>query len=644
MMPLESSPARGSRVVIGARVLVLGFAGLLMLVAAWTNSVTLVETGELPAGLAAWQRHALGLYRVCGPLSKFLYALPPYLAGVRVEYPADYDQDLHGRLEWAVGGLFEESTKTRYVNLYRWTRLLPILVTLLGGVLVCEWSTRLFGAWPGVGALCAWCFMPLVLGHGSLVTSDVISAVTLLLAARTFWSFLVRPSLAAAGVAGLALGLAQATKFTLLVLYPCWGFLVVLRVVLEPARSGDQPRGRRLKTLGLALASVALSVVVLDALYLFQEIGIRPAEWRLDSSSAFALIADARERPELAWLLRIPAPIPMEYLRGLDVQIADTERSQTAYLLGTSRLGGWWYWYPVAALFKVPLPLLLLAGIGLARLPKEIKGESDRFWAAWCILLPAAETAIAIMGSTGTGTNAAFRYMIPTIGLVCVWVGRVWESRSRLVRSLATGLVVWAGLDALGGMPDQLAWQNELGWAWEQATGKPALIGDSLDWGQNVLRLSDWVKRHAHEGSTLVEVDSLNRGATYGLEPPAAKATSEPWKESAYLAISKNVLYGYQGGARLSMSEGHQSVNPEQATELARHRPFDRVGRSIVIYRIGDLEREGFDVTRGTRLSGSYSGGGDDETAAVRSRDWRRLAQGVSSTIDSATDSILARE
>ena len=124
MMPLESSPATGSRVVIGARVLVLACSGLLMLVAAWTNSVTLVVTGQLPAGLAAWQRHSLGLYRVCGPLSKFLYALPPYLAGVRVDYPADYDQHLRGRLEWAVGGLFEESIKSRYMDICRWRRLL----------------------------------------------------------------------------------------------------------------------------------------------------------------------------------------------------------------------------------------------------------------------------------------------------------------------------------------------------------------------------------------------------------------------------------------------------------------------------------------------------------------------------------------
>lgn len=204
------------------RCAVLASSVALMLPGVWGHSVTVVEFAHLPAGLAAWQRHSLGIYRVCGPLSKFLYALPAHVAGVRVDYPDSLDSDVRTRREWELGQLFQSQNPERYHNIYRWSRLLPILVTVLGGCVVCEWTTRLFGTWPGIVSLCVWCWMPPILAHGSLVTSDVLSAVLVVLAARSFWAFLVGPSLVTANLAGVTLGLAATTKFTTLVLYPCW--------------------------------------------------------------------------------------------------------------------------------------------------------------------------------------------------------------------------------------------------------------------------------------------------------------------------------------------------------------------------------------------------------------------------------------
>src|ERR1700677_2232133 len=90
------------------RAMVLASSILLMLPGAWGHSVTAVEFSQLPAGLAAWQRHSLGIYRVCGPLSKLLYALPAHLAGIRVDYPESFDSDSGSRREWEVGHIFQQ--------------------------------------------------------------------------------------------------------------------------------------------------------------------------------------------------------------------------------------------------------------------------------------------------------------------------------------------------------------------------------------------------------------------------------------------------------------------------------------------------------------------------------------------------------
>jgi hypothetical protein len=593
----------GSRwLAASVRALVLAGAGALMLPGAWDHSVTAVELAQLPSGLAAWQHHTLGLYRVCGPASKLLYALPAYAAGVRVDVPDTYDFEGVARHEWDLGSRFQTQTRESYQAIYRWSRLLPILVTLLGGVLICEWATRLFGTWPGIVSLCLWCWLPPILAHGALVTSDMAAAVVLLCAARTFWSFLLGPSPVTALLAGLMLGLAVATKFTLLAVYPCWLVLLVGRAVrILISREGDPAprRARFLRLIVLGFLLFSISVVAIDAAYGFRDMGFHLAQWQSGRSSLAGQIHQLAENSATAWLLQVPLPVPLELLRGLDVQLADTERVQSAYLFGQTHLGGWWYWYPVAALIKLPIPALALFTLGLVRLPSATCANHSIFWASLCLLVPAAEVAFAVANSTGTGTNAAFRYLVPSIALCCVWAGRAAGAPSRRPPGETTGrresshhlrilaLLTWLLLDAVIARPDHLGWQNEVGWAFLRWSDRPALIGDSLDWSQDLARLGRWVARHANEGSTLICIYGLGTGIPYGLQPPAARSISEPGDNPAYLAVSEDILHGYEQNS-IQVDDGRSWLDPDQRERLLRLRPFARVGRTIRIYRLRD--------------------------------------------------------
>jgi hypothetical protein len=574
-----------------ATVVVIASSIVFILPGTWGNSVTVVEYAQLPAGMAAWQRQALGTYRVCGPLSKFLYAALPHLAGVRVDHPPSFDSELLVRQEWATGGLFQSRCREEYQTIYRWSRLVPILVTMLGAVLICEWSTRLFGGWPGIVSLCAWCWMPPVLAHGSLVTSDVLAAVVLVLAARSFWSFLLRPGPLSAILVGLTLGLAASTKFTLLVLYPCWAVLLIARSLQHVGTTADW-KGTPVPPMRLAalgLGAFLVSILVIDALYLFQDIGFRLEQFQPQSSLASGLDG-MRAHLATGWLLKVPLPIPVEFLRGLDVQLADTERYQSAYMLGWSRPGGWWYWYAVAAVIKLPLPVLALFVLAVLRLRTTMRDPAPIRWAALCLLVPAVEAALAIAATTGTGTNAAFRYLIPSLALLCVWAGRAAREASRAMRIVIVVLLAWLALNAVFALPDHLGWRNEIGWAWERWSGRPALIGDSLDCGQDLARLGIWVGKHSDEGNTIVCVYGFGDGGPYGLKPPAARPTSDPGDRAAYLAVSENVLFSYAGGgAGVQFGKGHSSLSPEQREALLRINAFDRVGRSIRVYPLRGL-------------------------------------------------------
>ena len=570
---------------------------MLMLPGAWGHSVTVVEMAQLPAGLAAWQRHTMGLYRVCGPVSKLLYALPAHVMGVRVNYPAHYDTDGQVRHEWEVARLCQAQHQQRYNAIYRWSRLLPMIMAVLGGVLICEWSTRLFGHWPGMVSLSLWCWLPPVLAHGALVTSDMMAAVLLLWATRTFWALLLRPAWSRALGAGIALGLAEASKFTLLILTPCWVVLMMGRViqVLGADREksqigeGDGVAPCPARLLSLSVLTLALSVLVIDALYGFQGVGCRLTDWSNGQSSLARDVYRLAQHRSTAWLLQIPLPVPLELISGLDVQLADTERLQSTYLLGRTRLGGWWYWYPVVAVLKLPLPALMILALMLLQLPGVLRDGDLLFWAGLCLLVPAVETALAIAVSTGSGTNAAFRYLLPSLALLCVCAGRAWNARSKSRRLCLFCLLAWLAVDAAIGLPDHLGWQNELAWVWSHGSGQPALIGDSLDWGQDLARLGGWVRRHEPEGNTVVCVYGLGTGEPYGLSPPAALATSTIGDRAAYLAVSANFLYGYQSTISIQIGGSPSSLDDDQRAVLLRRQPHARVGRTICIYRLRDL-------------------------------------------------------
>ena len=304
-----------------------------------------------------------------------------------------------------------------------------------------------------------------------------------------------------------------------------------------------------------------------------------------DHSSIAQVVQSFGESRVTAWLLRIPLPSRAEHLHGLDFQMADTERLQSTYLFGQTHLGGWWFWYPVASIIKVPLPALGLFILAIALLPATFRGGDPIIWASLCVLLPAVETAFVISYTTGTGTNAAFRYMIPCIPLMCVWFGSVLCFRAMTLRCTVGCVLVWLLINAINGIPDHLGWQNEFGQAWSCWRDQPPLIGDSLDWGQDLARLSAWISRHAGRGSTLLCVYGLGTGEPYGLGQPASDSDVMPDRPPRYIAVSENQLFGYEPGVTIAIREHRWALGSRHRELLLELKPIARVGRTIRIYR-----------------------------------------------------------
>ena len=273
------------------------------------ENATVDEVAHLPAGVSYWQKGTFKLYHHNPPLVKLVAALP-----VIASHPNT--RQLYEMGSWAneSQAAFAQSfaffNLANYLELFDRARLVMPLFTVLGGLVVFAWSSRLYGPGGGLLSLGLWCLCPNILAHGRLVTSDAAAASIGAGATYLFWRYQTHPTWLRIALAGLALGLAQLTKFSLVLLFGLWPALGVVRFWLEKRWAGWP---RALATgLGHWAAMVAISVVVIDVGYGFEGVGTPIGKLEFGSRSLTRPVPPGMPRPYSenallrgAWLYRV---------------------------------------------------------------------------------------------------------------------------------------------------------------------------------------------------------------------------------------------------------------------------------------------------------------------------------------------------
>ncbi len=543
-LPSETAPpALSRRARIG---FALGVTALLVLHYALAarslllESPTVDEVVHLPAGVTYWQQGTFRLYHHNPPLIKLVAALPVVLSKPLVD-------PLYQSLIWRAtdpspptfSQVFARMNAERYFELFNLARLMMPLFSIIGGLAVFAWSRRLYGPWGGLLSLALWVFCPNVLAHARLVTTDLGSTALGVAATYLFWRYLHAPSWKWAGLAGVALGVAQLSKFSMLLLLAVWPVMWLIRLVL--AVPAEKRGGVTLKALPQAALILAVCVLVIDAGYLFEGVGRPLGEFEFGSRTLTRPAKPGESRPrsknpllDITWQFRVnrfrggilgglPSVLPAHYLLGFDEQKIETEgvpirytravqtntvaaalaepepadepmEGYAVYLDGELRRNGWWSYYLLALAYKVPEGTIAL--VGLALLALLLSNRSPAAWADESALL-LVPTVIVVSMTLFTDINLGLRYILPIFPYLFISAGKLapWIAEaSKLGRSIR-GTVVGA---CLGGTiaasvwiaPHYLAYFN---WASGGPDRVPAhLIDSNLDWGQDLLLLRDW--------------------------------------------------------------------------------------------------------------------------------------------------------
>lgn len=542
-------PASSRRRAFWLGLAVVGLLGVHLALAErslFSENATVDEVAHLPAGITYWDRHTFRLYHHNPPLVKMVAALPVWLAKPVLE-------PLYQRRAWTqrepaqlnFSQDFAYANADRYFELFDLARMVMPLFSILGGLVVFAWSTRLYGATAGLLSLSLWCFCPNVLAHGRLVTTDLGSTAIGAGATFLFWLYLRTPTWGRAAVAGVALGLAQLSKFSMLLLYFVWPFLWAIRLALVPSPEGW--KGRIGRGLGHAALVVALSILTIDVGYLFEGVGRPLGSFEFASSSLTTTppgglrAAPASDNPlfRMHWpfaqnrfrgtiLENLPSPLPEHYLLGFDEQkleadgipirfqrayellaagdvegarrmAASPDRSTGGYLVylnGEVRGTGWWYYYLATIVYKVPEGTLLILAASIILI--LVARRSPEAWADE-IAIGVVPAVILFAMSFLTDINLGLRYILAVFPYLYIAAGKVvpWiEARTGRARSVARAVVFGClGLtiaSTLAIHPHYLAYFNVASGGPDR--NPPRLIDSNLDWGQDLVALREWCR------------------------------------------------------------------------------------------------------------------------------------------------------
>ncbi len=593
------------RLASGLAVLLLGLFWWLAVSASrhWSQTAD-----ELPHVTAGYTYDRYGDYRMHfenGNLPQRVHGLAPLVLGAR--FPAD---EVRWRTSdyWQLGWDFFYGLGNPTDRMLLGARALNALFGVALGAFVFTVARRWHGDGGGLVALGFYVFYPDFLAHSALATSDVAGALCLNLAAWFFWRHLERRDPASGAIAGLCSGLALVAKFNGVFIAPIFALLILLDAF------GRADAGQRMRRLGrnllLGLAQAAAATLVIWAFFSFRYSARGPGTPELERfawSWSQMLQLAGWKGPFLVFAAEWHL-LPEAWLNGLANVLAG-EAGRPAFFAGEYSLHGWWQFFPT--LFLVKTPVGMLAALGLALV--ATLGKLRRLNAATrlAFVLPAAPllvlSAVIGLAALTSHLNIGHRHVLAIYPLLFIALGGL-AATGRRWQQATVALLLVAAVEVTAVRPHYLAFFNAL--AGGPARAYRLVVDSSLDWGQSLPTLRDWLGQNRRAGEPVyLSYFGSAWPPYYGVSPtrflPAVNIAHPPFArydfEPGLYCISATslaeVYSDYRGAWREDWErQWRDPATPDTTRELLRfsrlckylqRRPPDAsAGYAILIFRL----------------------------------------------------------
>ncbi|HEY1685108.1 MAG TPA: glycosyltransferase family 39 protein [Tepidisphaeraceae bacterium] len=503
-----------------ACVLLLLIFAILSFTAARTKNSTYDETLHVPAAWAVLH----GDYRANSehpPLWKYWCALPHLIWPMNTAQASD---DWKGMIDnfayewnWAVDVLYRTpgNDADAIVN---HARFMMTLIAVGLGALLIGWTWKLGGPNAALVAAILFCFDPNFLAHGSLVTNDV--AMTLCFFAWLWAIWHVGKNATPWRIAILALlcGIAMVVKFSALLLGPLTLLMLLIRAFDGPwsiaGKNLVSLSKRILAAISICLLAGAASYLIIWATYGFRYAAIadgqHPLPWQelMDKTCFNELSARHPGQPvfqseRLAWKPSLSTQLgifaaqhhllPESFCFGV-IFVRTSGLLRSSFLLGQISPVGWWYYFPLAILFKTPTATLIAMILVLVAVRHKFRrwfANSEQRWLAIVLILPALIYLLFIMGEN---LDLGLRHVFEIYPPIYLGIGLAAARLNRNGKIAAGLLALLLIAETVSAYPNFIPFFNWPSGGWRNGIN---LLGDSnLDWGQDLKLLGQWRQVH----------------------------------------------------------------------------------------------------------------------------------------------------
>src|SRR3990167_82267 len=472
------------------------------------------ESAHIVSGFSYWKTGIWHLNREHPPLIKLIATFP--LLFTKAELNTNTASWISGD-QWNMGHDFLYNNKISADTILLLTRIPMMLIALVLGWLIWMWSKKLFGFWGAVFSLTLYVLDPNILAHSRYVTTDIGSALGFALSLYCLWRYLQTPTTRNLFFTGAAFGLAIVTKFSTVLLIPFFLiFSIIFIIFYVPRRHKLDFTLRRTWQLLAATLGGALAFITLTYALALPHI-----------SANLQLISEFKEYSG------ITLPFYHIFLDGLFFVIGHSAGGHYSYLLVNFDIhGGWWYYFPIAFLIKTPPATLIIFGLTILLLitqwtktfihrlntqPNSRAAKTRLLHRIpsipfhYVILIGTPD--IYMIASILNSINIGWRHLLPMYPFLFIAAGKLPTLAQRIPQTAGktyriwkytwaatlSGFVLILAVSSFTAYPGYLSYFSErIGGSTE---GYKYMLDSNIDWGQDIKRLSNYIKKKQHQNS-----------------------------------------------------------------------------------------------------------------------------------------------
>ena len=588
-----------SKIIPLSAIILVGLMLVLATISQKQESAIMDEVAHIPAGYSYLTQRDMRLNPEHPPLLKDLSAIP-LLFIKNINFPSDlksWKDEINS--QWDFGFNFLYNSGNDADKIIFWARIPMLLLLVLVAFFLYRWTKELYGKWPALLAIFLFSFSPTFIAHGRYVTTDVGAAFAFFIASYYFVKWIQNPSKKNLILAGIFFGIAQLIKFSLVLLIPYFGILLLIWIYIK-WREGNKLAKVFVSYIGKFLLIMVIGYVLVYPVYLFHVSNYPYEKQFADMEYTASHFRFAATYKPMVWMVKQPILRPYaQYLMGLFMVFQRATGGNTTYFLGEVNNKGWLNYFPVVYAIKPPLVLHILTIIALLFLAWQIpKGALKKLRQSFAPFLKKWFPEIAMLiflgiywtASITSNLNIGVRHILPTFPfvyiLICGQIDRIFHylrERKESIRpymALLVVLLVWYALSSLAIFPYYLTHFNEL--VGGPTKGYLYVTDSNLDWGQDLKRLAKWVDE---QGIQKIKVDYFG-GATVDYY---LKGKYEGWHaendpkdaKGSWLAISATFLQQN----RAVPTKGFKGKT-DNYLWLNQYQPVTVIGNSIFVYHI----------------------------------------------------------